>query len=333
MHRTHQIFVTTLAAAVLCVSTASAQSSEAQAAGRALFDEGMQLFERGKYTDACPKFEASLARYAGIGTRGKLAECYEKIGRTASAWALYREVAALSARAGDNDRQQFAEDHAKALEPKLARITVAAAADAAAVPGLVVKRNGAALSAGEFGSTVAVDPGEVLIEATAPGYKAWSKRVPVEATRTARVDVPALEQEAAKAEQTPIVQPPSSGTDTGASHYGWQRPAGLVVGGVGIATMLVGGYFGLSAKSTYDDAVDNNCNQSAKTCNSTGLQDTDSARDKATIATILVGAGAAMTVTGVVLFLTAPKKASGTALRVAPDAGAGRAGVVLSGRF
>ncbi|WP_394832960.1 tetratricopeptide repeat protein [Pendulispora rubella] len=330
MHRTHAIFATTLAAALLCTSMASAQTGDSQAAGRALFDEGMQLFERGKFTEACPKFEASLARFAGIGTRGKLAECYEKLGRTASAWALYREVVALAARAGDADRQALGEERAKALEPKLARLTITVAAGGS-VSGLVVKRNGVALAAGELGSTIAVDPGEVVVEATAPGRKTWTQRVPAEAAHTARVEVPVLEADAAKAEAPEKIgdMPPKSET----AHYGWQRTGGLVIGGVGVATMLVGGYFGLSAKSTYDDAFKGNCNDSTNTCNSQGLQDTDSAKDKALVSTILVGAGAAMTVTGAVLFFTAPKRVSGTALRVAPDGGVGRAGVVVSGRF
>ncbi|WP_394843495.1 tetratricopeptide repeat protein [Pendulispora brunnea] len=331
MHRKHAIFVATLAATMFCASAASAQTGESQAAGRALFDEGIRLFERGRYEEACPKFEASLARYAGIGTRGKLAECYEKIGRTASAWALYREVAALAGRAGDSDRQALAEERSKALEPKLARITVTVAAGGS-VPGLVVKRNGVALVAGELGSAIAVDPGEVVIEASAPQRKAWSQRVPIQAARAARVEVPVLGPEEAAA---PAIGQHPIEKDTGSpsSHYGWQRPAGLVVGGVGVATMLVGGYFGLSAKSTYDDALNGNCNDGTKTCNEAGLEDTDRAKDKALVSTILVGAGAAMTITGAVLFFTAPKRTSATALRVAPDTGVGRVGVVLSGRF
>lgn len=45
----------------------------------------MRLFAEAQYGEACEQFEASLALVPGMGTRGKLAECYEKVGRTAIA--------------------------------------------------------------------------------------------------------------------------------------------------------------------------------------------------------------------------------------------------------
>ncbi|WP_394843582.1 tetratricopeptide repeat protein [Pendulispora brunnea] len=314
------------------VSSAWAQTGESLAAGRALFDEGMQLFERGKYADACPKFEASLARLPGNGTRGKLAECYEKIGRTASAWALYREVAVLAARAGDATRQQVASDRAKALEPKLARVTV----KATATPGLVVKRNGEPLVPGELGSAIAVDPGDITIEASAPERKPWSHRVKIEQGGSLQVEIPPLPPVEAPRAVAQTAPPPPREEETPAprsSGLGWQRTAGIVAGGAGLATMLVGGYFALSAKSTYDDAFNGDCSHADNTCTAAGQRDTESAHDKATVSTILVGTGAAIAVTGAVLFFTAPKAPSNHAVRVTPSVGLGQAGLVVSGRL
>src|SRR5438105_15351955 len=102
--RTHARVAAVVIAAA-CASWAPtdayAQAASAQAEGRVLFDEGARLLNEGKLDEACPKLEASLRRYAGLGTRGKLAECYEKSGRTASAWAMYEQVAALATKAGD----------------------------------------------------------------------------------------------------------------------------------------------------------------------------------------------------------------------------------------
>ena len=106
---------------------AHAQDAQAQAAGRALFNEGVALFNKGDFEAACPKFEASLKQFPGIGTRGKLAECYEKLGRYASAYQAYREVAQLATRSGDPAREQVASERAKSLEPKLSYVTVVAA--------------------------------------------------------------------------------------------------------------------------------------------------------------------------------------------------------------
>ena len=117
-----------VSALALCVvlpalaPAARAASPQDKAAAQALFDEGMKQFKAGNFKEACPKFEASLARFEGLGTRGKLAECYEKVGKVASAWAAYREVAVYAKRAGDKRREQVAEDRAKQLERLVARI-------------------------------------------------------------------------------------------------------------------------------------------------------------------------------------------------------------------
>jgi len=311
------------------VPVAHAQPREPEA-GRALFDEGMQLFEQKRYVEACSKFEASLARLPGIGTRGKLAECYEKIGRTASAWALYREVATLAGRAGEKTREIVATERASALEPNLAHVTITLppGLDAAS---LVVKRNGQTVGESEFGSAVPVDPGDVRVEASAPQRKSWSKRIRVSDGNAVRVEVPALET--APGGDNRGASPNATGASS-SSGWAWQRTTGVVVGGAGLAALLAGGYFGLSAKSTYNGAFDSNCQHSDNTCNAAGQSDTESAHHKALASTILVGAGAGLVATGAILFFTAPKRVSSErALRIAPQVGAGQAGLLVWGRL
>lgn len=58
-----------------------------------------------------------------LGTQIALASCYEKLGKTASAWAEFRAAASAAVKVHDK-RQQFAEEHAAALEPKLSKIAV-----------------------------------------------------------------------------------------------------------------------------------------------------------------------------------------------------------------
>ncbi|WP_394821772.1 tol-pal system YbgF family protein [Pendulispora albinea] len=320
---------------------AYAQSSEAEVAGRTLFNEGMAFFAQGNYAQACPKFEASLARLPGIGTRGKLAECYEKLGRTASAWSLYREVAVFAARAGQSAREQLALNRANALEPRLARILIT---DSNVVPAIVVRRNGIVVPREELGAAVAADPGDVLVEASAPGCKPWSTKARVAESGVVRVDVPLLERAApSRASAFPNASDPlqqeiaSSALQDPAAHrspFGTQRTVGLAVGGAGLASLLAGTYFGLSAKSTYDDAFDADCQSSDKTCNAAGQEKTESARSKAVASTILFGAAAALITTGTVLFFTAPKRESRAAsVRVAPSVGVGSAGLIVSGRL
>jgi hypothetical protein len=320
----------------------------AEKEGRALFDEGVALGKQGRWAEACPKLAASLERFPGIGTRGKLAECYEKLGRWASAWKLWKEVAELSGRAGEATRERIAREHAQALEPKLARVTVAIG-PASEAPGLVVKRDGVALEAAAIGAAQAVDPGSVTFEVSAPGKKTFSAAVEVAAGQSVTFHVPAPEPASGGAGAV-AAAPPGSG-ETGATgsaspptppatfefpapetdRVAWQKPVGLVVAGLGVAGVAVGSFVGLSAKSTYDSAFEGGgCDGATNQCDASGQSKVDDARSRATLSTILFAAGGALALGGVVLYLTAPRSHRG-ALRVAPAPYASGAGVLLSG--
>src|SRR5579883_976054 len=183
-----------LAPAILVASATPlrAQNASDQAEARTLFDEGARLFAAGDYPSACAKLEASYHLFAGIGTRGKLAECYEKVGRTASAWAMYSQVAVLAGKAGDARREQVARERAAALEPALARLTIALPPGSDA-PGLVVERNGEAVERGAMGSPVPVDPGTLSFEVSAPGRVTKKVDLRIEPGQTQTFTVPALD--------------------------------------------------------------------------------------------------------------------------------------------
>src|SRR5512132_2297148 len=150
---------------------ALAQSTSEKAAQQA-FDEGMKLLDKGKTADACPKLEESQRLDPAMGTQFRLAECWEKLGRTASAWALFRQVVSEAQAAGREDRAAVSIARAAALEPRLTKISILVA-PSARVPGLIVRRDGAVVDEALWGRGVAVDPGDHLISASAPGKKSW----------------------------------------------------------------------------------------------------------------------------------------------------------------
>jgi hypothetical protein len=318
------------------VTPARAQDAETQqAAGRALFNEGVALLNKGDFASACPKLEASLKQYPGIGTRGKLAECYEKLGRYASAWQAYREVAQLATRSGNPAREQIASARAKALEGKLSYVTIVLS-PANDVPDLVIKRNGRPVDRAKVGSAELVDSGDIKVEASAPGRKPWTGHVAVMAGVAVKIEVPRLasESEAAPArsvEPTPFAtdEPPRAEVEGDARP--WQKPLGLVLAGVGVVGMGAAGVLGLSARSTYDDAFDGGgCDRATKTCDAPGQSAIDDAHSKATVSTILFGAGAALAVVGAVVFFTAPS-GKARALQLVPTTYAGGGGLAVGG--
>lgn len=310
---------------------ASAQDAQKQAMGRALFNEGMSLYTKGDYESACPKFEASLEHYAGLGTRGKLAECYEKLGRFASAWQQYREVAQLATRQGDPNREQVAAGRAKSLEPKLSYITIVVP-PGRDVPGLVIKRGGKEVDLAKIGAAELVDSGGIAIEVAAPGRKTFSGQLTVMNGQSARFEVPVLESTA----PAPVTsQPPPPVDEPPATLRGdppaWHKPVGLVLIGGGVVSFAVGGVLGLAAKSKYDGAFDGGgCDSATKTCDAPGQQAVDDARSQASLATIMFGAGGVLVVAGAVVLLTAPSGSS-RAIRVSPTTYAGGGGVVIGG--
>ena len=147
-----------------------------QAAAKALFAEGRKLAAGGDYAQACPKFEDSYRLNPGIGTNFNLADCLEHVGRTASAWARFRDVATATKAAGQFDRESVARARAAVLEPTLSRLTVDVQSP---VPGQIVYRDGIAVAEFSWGIPVPVDPGDHALEAVASRRKRWSAKVTV----------------------------------------------------------------------------------------------------------------------------------------------------------
>jgi hypothetical protein len=329
-----------VAVATAVSAPAAAQDAQAQSMGRALFDEGVALFNKADFASACPKLEASLNQYPGIGTRGKLAECYEKLGRNASAWLAYREVAQLAARSGDATRERVAADRARSLEPKLAYVTVVVP-PGRDINGLVVKRDGREIEHAKLGSAQPIDPGPTALDVSAPGRRSVTAQLTATQGQTLRYDVPILlpvappSSSASPALAAPIASepPPPAPEDYVVQRDppSWQKPVGLVLVGAGVVGLGIGGFFGLSARSTYDGAFEGGgCDRATKVCDAPGQSAVEDARSKAMVSTVLFGAGGALVVVGAIVFLTAPS-AKPQAIHIAPTTYAGGGGITVGG--
>jgi hypothetical protein len=109
---------------------------------------------------------------------------------------------------------------------------------------------------------------------------------------------------------------------------GPQRTAALVLGGLGLATLIAGGAFGIVALVKKGD-IESACGGVASTCKSApGSLDSQVAEQQTFthFSTVALVVGGALAVSGVVLYLTSPKAA-----RVAITAGL--SSVSLSGRW
>jgi serine/threonine-protein kinase len=282
---------------------ARAQATE-KAAAEALFDEGRQLFNAGKYPEACKKFEASQALDAGIGTLLYLADCYSKTGRTASAWATFLEAASTAKAQGQAEREAVARNQARALEPKIPKLNIRMS-QGEAPAGFELLHNGRLIPEGSWGTPLPVDPGPQKLEARAPGKQTWTTTVEVEPGQmTTDVEIPKLEDQPVQAETGAGTESRSTSVQDEGASGSTQLSVGFVMGGAGLVALGVGGFFGLQAISKNNESEEN-C-RTATLCTPTGVALREDAQSAATISTIAVGVGAALAAAGVVLVLSAP---------------------------
>lgn len=318
-------------------STANAQDTgERQATAQALFEQGRRLVADGKPDEACPKFAESQRLDPGVGTQFNLADCYEKLGRLASAYALYVEVAAATRQAGQGERETVARKRAAALRPRLSTLTIDVA-DAVELEGLEVRRDGVTVGAPQWGVPIPVDPGTHELTATAPGHEPWSRHIDVPGDAAARnVAIPSLK---------PLPEEPAASSvaagrqldDAGASRDSasfWSSPwnvAGVSLAATGVAALGVGGYFGYRALSLADESERLGCD--ADVCaNQQALDKRNDAKAAGNVATwTSVGGGVALLSAGVLIWVVAERGGSETTVQLTPIVGGTH--VQLSGVF
>jgi hypothetical protein len=287
---------------------ALAQSNEAIA--ESLFHEGKKLYTEERYAEACHKLDQSHRADPAGGTVLLLAMCYERLGKTAAAWAKYNEAVALARRDNRSDREQKARSALSALEPQLSYVSVSLSPEAKELTSLEFVLDGGAIPP-LLDSKVPVDPGEHTLTVRAKGCEPWSQSFSVtEKGATLVISVPALkpladapalpppapvEPQTPKKGQPNVTEPPQLEHKSNTS-----RTLAYVIGGVGIAAAGVGGYFAWRAKHLDDRAND--------VCRSSGCSDRKAVNDSqdavtsGNVATWLIGAGAAaMATAGAIL--------------------------------
>ena len=341
-----------LVAGLLFTSVASAQGGAQSAIAEDLFRQAKVLMEQSKYREACEKFEGSQRLDPSTGTLLNLADCNEKLGKLASAWAQFGEASILAKRAGTADRAAVAQDRAKALEPRLSRVRIVVA-DSARVPGLELRRDDIVLDSAVWNGLSVTDTGKHVFKATAPGKLAWTSTVDVQGEGKATdVVVPPLVDAAVEAKpegkpegkpevkplppvEVPMAPPPPPPPPPEPNA---RRTAGFVVGGIGVAGLAVGGILGLVARSDWKraDCPANRCKTAADQSSA------ESAKRKATASTVGFIAGGVLAAAGITLVLVSPdpapgtasrRRAVGTSLAIAPTGGQGAAGFDLVGSF
>lgn len=291
-----------LFAIALClVSPALGAQARDATSAEALFTEGRDAAKAGDYARACPKFRESNRLDPAPGTVLNLADCEEHLGHLATAWTLYREV--TQRLPPSDERHGIALARAKALEPKLPKLTVTLAPGAP--PGTRVLRDGVELGPAALDTALPVDPGAHSLVVEAPGRERTERSVSLAEGQSERVVL----QLGAKSSGR---QGPSGPSATSSSKRTW----GWVLGGVGVAGLSVGTVTGLMVLGE-KRKVDDNCDAN-KRCSAAGMDAVDSGRTYGTISGASFIVGGLALAGGAYLLLSGDEKSPSTALQVGP---------------
>lgn len=306
-------------AAVLLAGTAGLAHADEKANAMALFDEGIKDMKEKNYAKACKAFEASNRLMPDSGTRGSLARCYTQLGKLASAWTLWRELADTAPTA---DLRSDAAAQAKKLEARLPKYAVKVTAPP---PGLSLTVAGEPVDV-SLDVPVPIDPGTYPVEAKAPGRVSWQGQLTATEGKVSELAVPEL---AAVSAEVPE-RPPQPGTPGRG-----RRITGVAFTVVGAGGLVAGAVFGAMARSHNEDAK-TLCGGDLDRCDplqtNAAQVKVDDARSAARLSTIGFIAGGALAAAGIVLYVTAPKRER-LSVAVSPFVDTTSAGFALTGRY
>lgn len=290
-----------------------------------LFEQGRSLAAAGKYAEACQKFDESYALDRAPGTALNYGDCLEKLGQLRRAWQLFDAAAKDFAR--DNDgRAPYARTRADGVAPKLAAITVKVANPA--LPGLVIEIGDQVVPA-QAQIEDRFEPGDIVVTATAPGKQDFSTRANGLSGSSVIVEIPAELGAGKGGAVGPFI---SAEAERGPRDKKRVRLA-FITGGVGAASFATSLILGMSAKSKYDDGLEDCPDRTPDgrpICNTEAARQVlDDAGSRANVATIFAVAGGVAITAAAVIYFTAPRES----LQVAPTATADSVGVSISGAF
>jgi hypothetical protein len=305
----------------------------------ALFREGRALMLKKDFAAACPRLAESQRLDPSPGTEFNLARCYELLGRLASAWGAYLEVAAEMRATGDAERAAMVRERIDALEPRLSYLTVTMR-DTAQARHAEITRDDTVMSAAQLDVAIPVDAGTHVVRARAPGRRDWEARVAVEGeAQRVTVAIPELERmppanEPSSGSSAPPLAaananaPPPSG-EAPRPRASAQRTIGIALVGGGVIAAGIGGYFGVRAFTLASDARDH-CDP--RGCDPRAFDLRDDSRTAGNVATVAFVTGGALAAVGGVLWWTAPKHAA-PGIAFTPSVGRSSASLTVTARW
>jgi hypothetical protein len=301
--------------------TGTAVQDDNESRRSALYREGIQFADAGRWAEAVARFREVVAIREAPQALYTLAQAEEHTGALATAARTYDRALAAARSAGTSDVAQSAATALSNLEPRIPRIVVS----------LETPTEGARATvdgiAAAFGDPVRVDPGDHLVSVVAPGRKPSTSLVRIAEGQILRV-AKALVPET----MTTPPEPPAPAERPRPRPEHTPFPlVPVIVAGVGVAFGVAGLTLRLVGQSRYDSAS-NNC--PGGVCpRSSDVEAGDEGRGQMIIGDVLLGVGGAALAGAAVLWFLEPRTAKGSGVGVAVQPWRDGAFASLSGRF
>lgn len=324
-----------IAASLLAANAASAQEAPAPESAPAgapapagdrvaeadrLFQAGIERMDAGDFAAACPLLEQSQAADPSSGTLLNLGDCYEHLGRTASADDAFAAAVELAKNTRRSDRVQVGELRRARLAPQLRRFRLVLPAQS--TPNLSIALDGQPLSPRT--ALFAIDPGAHALRVSAPGYQDFTAQLEApDPGFTFDVRIPQLQPVPTSPPQRPDAAPREA-----SSSLDGNTIAALACGAVGVAGVVGGTIFGLQSISKHDES-DRYCK--GNSCSDPrGVEAMDSARSAGNVSTVSFIVGGLGLGAATLLWFTRPTpRSEGFSAQLGLSPGA----VQLRGRF
>jgi hypothetical protein len=317
------------AAGALCGAPCAASAQGAGAApadgdaiklAREQFSQALSLQTGGDWAGALALLKEVAAVKPTPQVRFNIAICEERLGRLVAALGDY-ELAASDAQAEKSDQVgQEVESRLEALKARVPRVVVQRSdgADSA-----TISLDGVSLGDSVLNIPLPADPGPHVVEAKALGFRPFKQAFRVAEQQTSTILVK-LEPEpmASVPNVSPAAQPPSQS----------MRTIGLVVGGVGIASLIGSGAFFYLRHTTIAD-LDKQCGSERQACPDSERSAVDRGKLYTTLGDVTLAVGAVGLGVGAALVIAGGHSSEQASFSIAPGAAHANAGATLLGRF
>jgi len=334
-------------------AAAAAPSAQDVAAARALATQGLHAYEAQQFSQALDLFTRAQSLLHAPTHMLYMARSAAKLGQVVRAQELYmrivREELPADAPEAFRDAQKAARGELKAVEPRIAQLTITI--DAPKGTNASVQMDGKEVPAAVVGVSFPVDPGKHELLASAPGFRGEPQSVQLAEGAHQSVTLE-LKPDAAVAPAAAPVAPtapaaaagaltaePSPEFDNEPERSGWMRTGSYIGFGVGVVGLAAGTYFLLDSRSKRSDA-----DALAKECGPDCLASDpraadissldDDARRAQTFSIVSYVVGGLGVATGTALFVLSARSSKSSpeaSLQVTPVVGLGSAALV--GRF